>query len=299
MSTDSRTRLRAGLALVAVAAFATPVLAWGHTGHAMINKLACDCVPEGPLKTFFKANQDYVSKHAIDPDIYKRKHRAEEAPKHFLNIDAQGTKPEDYPRDWKAVVDKFGLHAATKQGKLPWAIKETFDKLVAAFKAKDGPRIIETATWLGHYVGDANQPFHACTNHDGADTGQKGIHSLFESAMIDHNEDEVAKASAALASKVQVAEVADVSSYAWTTILASDQKAHDILSKDKGNRTSGREKALFKATGTVAEERIADAATGLASLWFTAWVKAGSPELPTGFKLPEGVAPEPGHTDEE
>jgi hypothetical protein len=303
ISTDSRIRLRTALVLTGLVGAglvsATPVFAWGHTGHAMTNRLACDCLPEGPLKTFFKTNQEYVSKHAIDPDIFKRKHHAEEGPRHFLNIDAQGTKPEDYPREWKGAVEKFGAHAATKQGKLPWAMKEVFDSLVAAFKAKDGPKIIETATWLGHYVGDCNQPFHACTNHDGADTGQKGIHSVFESQMLDHNEDEIAKAAAALAAKMEVAEVADVISYAFTTLTASDKLAHEILAKDKGNRASGREKALFKAVGPIAEERIASGATGLASLWLTAWIKAGSPELPKDFKLPEGVAPEPGHADEE
>jgi len=293
-------RKRPLLVAAVLAALALPAFAWGHTGHAMINRMACDLLPEGALRTFFKANQDYVARHAIDPDNFKRSHRADEGPRHYLNIDAGGTKPLDYPRTWKGAVEKFGLHAATKQGKLPWTIKETFDSLVAAFKEKDAVKIVATATWLGHYVGDAHQPFHACTNHDGADTGQKGIHSLFESAMLDHNEDEIHNAALAMATDMTVAEVrTDVTAYAFEVLVESDKEAHEVLAKDKGNRTSGREKALYQATGAIAEKRIAEAAISLASLWLTAWIQAGKPELPATVEMPTGIAPEPVRGDAE
>src|SRR5277367_3110755 len=115
MSTDMRTRTKvlSAVAVVALAASAAPVLAWGHTGHAMINKLACESLPEGPLKTFFKANEEYVSKHAVDPDTYKKTHRAEEGPRHYLNMCAGGIKAEDYPREWKDAVARWGLRTAT------------------------------------------------------------------------------------------------------------------------------------------------------------------------------------------
>lgn len=292
-------RRKLALSLLAVAAFATPVLAWGHTGHAMINHLAVDVLPDGALKTFFKKHQDYITNHAIDPDNYKHKHRAEEAPKHYLNMCSGGIKAEDYPRTWKEAVEKFGLHTATKQGKLPWAIEETFNDLVAAFKAKDGTKIVEKATWLGHYVGDAHVPFHACANHDGADTGQKGIHSLWESKMLDHNEDAVRTAATKLAASMPVAELTgDVVPWAFERLIAGDHYAHEILAKDKGNRTSGREKALFKATHEIEEKRIAEAATGLASLWLTAYAKAGKPALPENVKL-DGSGPAPAGSDDE
>src|SRR4051812_29078018 len=82
-----RFRRPAGAALVLAVVAAAPALGWGHTGHALINKLAVDALPAGPLKTFFVKHRDYVSAHAIDPDNYKKGHHAEEAPKHFLNID--------------------------------------------------------------------------------------------------------------------------------------------------------------------------------------------------------------------
>src|SRR5581483_12230203 len=115
--------------LLAALAFATPAFAWGHTGHGIINYLAIDLLPGGPLKDFFKKQQAWMKQHAIDPDNYKKQHRAEEGPKHYLNMCSNGMKAEDYPRAWQACVDKFGLHTATKQGKLPWTIQETYDDL--------------------------------------------------------------------------------------------------------------------------------------------------------------------------
>lgn len=279
-------RRKLALALLAALAFATPVFAWGHTGHGIVNHLAVELLPEGPLKSLFKHHQAYIKAHSVDPDVYKSKHRAEEGPKHYLNLDANGTKAEDYPRQWKAVVDKFGLHTATKQGRLPWATQESFDELVAAFKAKDGTKIIEKATWLGHYVGDAHVPFHACTNHDGADTGQKGIHSIWESAMLDHNEDLMAKEAAKLASNMAPAEIqGEVFDWTFDRLVAGDHLAHEVLTKDKGNRAEGREKALLKGTGEIAQKRLAESASGLASLWLTAYAKAGKPELPAAESI--------------
>lgn len=284
-------RHKLSLAFLAALAFATPVLAWGHTGHGIVNHLAVDVLPEGALKAFFKPHQAYIKAHSVDPDIYKSKHRAEEGPRHYLNLCANGTKAEEYPRQWKTVVDKFGLHTATKQGRLPWATQETFDELVAAFKAKDGVKIIERATWLGHYVGDAHVPFHACANHDGADTGQKGIHSIWESSMLDHNEDLMAKEATKLAAAMTVAEIqGEVADWTFERLVSGDHAAHEVLALDKGNRASGREKALLKNTGEIAQKRLAESAQGLASLWLTAYAKAGKPELPAtdSIKLPAG-----------
>src|SRR5581483_6505886 len=180
--------------------------------------------------SFFKKSRDYITDHAVDPDVYKKTHHAEEGPKHFLNIDEGGIKPEDYPKTWKACVDRFGLHQALKQGSAPWAIEATFDELVAAFKAKDGTKIIEKATWVGHYVADVHQPFHACANHDGQLTGQKGIHNIFESNMVDHHQDEIEADARKLIASGKVAEIqGSISQWALNCVIASDKLAHEVL----------------------------------------------------------------------
>ena len=296
MRSRSRVVARALAVAATLALVALPAFGWGHTGHAMINKLAVDALPAGPLKNFFEKSRDYISEHAVDPDLVKKEHHAQEAPKHFLNIDADSSvKPEDYPKTWQAVVDRFGKQAALKQGKVPWAIEETTQELIEAFKAKDGTRIIEKATWLGHYVGDAHQPFHSCANYDGQLTGQKGIHAIFEQKMIEHHQDECEKEAQKLIATMQVGEIEGlISLKALTWIVEGDKQAHKILELDKGNRASGREKALWKATGAMAEKRIAEAAVQLASLWVTAYKRAKQPDLPGEVALPKGETVQPG-----
>ena len=64
-----------------------------------------------------------------------------------------------------------------------------FERLVGAFEGAG-----RQETWsleniklmsavLAHYVADAHVPFHAVVNYDGQLTGQRGIHSRFESEL--------------------------------------------------------------------------------------------------------------------
>src|SRR5581483_2975101 len=50
---------------LAVLAFAAPALAWGHTGHGIINSLAVDILPDGKLKEFLKKQQTWIKTHAV------------------------------------------------------------------------------------------------------------------------------------------------------------------------------------------------------------------------------------------
>ena len=38
---------------------------------------------------------------------------------------------------------------------------------------------------LGHFVGDASQPYHSTIDHDGEKTGQGGVHKYFETDLVD------------------------------------------------------------------------------------------------------------------
>ncbi|MBI3722702.1 PDZ domain-containing protein [bacterium] len=285
------TTRRLGLGLALLALLAAPALGWGHTGHYMINKLAVDALPEGALKAYFKENRDYLADHAIDADNAKTGDPLERR-RHYLDIDTDGIRPETYPRSWKAAVARFGEDTATKQGTLPWSMQTKLEELVSAMKERDASKILERAAWLGHYVGDAHVPFHACSNNNGQLTGQKGIHAIWESHMLDHNKDEIEPAVVKLVAKMQVAEVnGEISDWCFDRLMTGDSYAHQILEKDKGNRAAGREKNLWETTGEIAEKRLAEATTGLASLWLTAYNRAGKPVLPNG-KAPE-KPPEP------
>jgi len=71
-----------------------------------------------------------------------------------------------------------------KNGRLPWATDSTYRALVQNFKKKEWKNAMLTAAYLGHYVGDGHMPLHLTNNYDGKLTSQSGIHSRYESTMI-------------------------------------------------------------------------------------------------------------------
>ena len=68
---------------------------------------------------------------------------------------------------------------------MPWIIEERYHKLVAAFKARDPEQIVIQSAVLSHFVGDSHVPFHATKFYDGQTAEEKGIHSRWESNMLE------------------------------------------------------------------------------------------------------------------
>ena len=81
-----------------------------------------------------------------------------------------------------------GREFVNKNGLLPWRTQEIHVKLVEAFTQKatfSRDNIKYFSAFLGHYLSDAQVPFHAALNHDGQLTGQWGIHSRFETETFE------------------------------------------------------------------------------------------------------------------
>lgn len=72
---------------------------WGFFGHRLINRMAVFTLPPEMI-SFYKANIEYISEHAVDPD--KRRYATKfEASRHFLDMDQYGQFPfERLPRTW-------------------------------------------------------------------------------------------------------------------------------------------------------------------------------------------------------
>lgn len=279
-----------GVALLAVQA---GVSAWGFDGHRFITERAIDGLP-AEVKPFFQARADFIVEHSGDPDLWRQVDvtgaLGNEDPNHFLDYDGFG-EPAPFtnvPREWKAVVQKYGAEMANKNGRLPWRTEEIFNKLVSSFSdmqrgtspyAADNARY--QASILAHYVADAHVPFHAVINYDGQATSQRGIHSRFESELFGRN-----KASLKL-TPVVITPVADIKTFIFDALLADQPYVATILAADK-KAAEGREFyddayfADFAKNGglSVAEQRVSQAASAVASVWIAAWEKAGKPKLP-------------------
>jgi len=263
--------------------------AWGMDVHRWITERAVDGLP-AQLKPFFAAERAFIVEHSVDPDLWRimglRGDRGDEPPNHFLDMDFEaGSKPPypNIPRDYDAYVAKYG----DQYGRLPWRAAEVYDRLVGVLKdigKPNAPYAADNAKYfaaiLAHYVEDAHQPFHAVVNYDGQLTNQRGIHSRFELELVMRNKKTLKLAP------VSLSVIKGFRDYIFSTLVDSQAHVATILAADL-QAANGREfyddgyfDALLRGTKPIVERRLSDAASGLASAVYSAWLEAGQPVMP-------------------
>ncbi|MEM9835037.1 MAG: zinc dependent phospholipase C family protein [Bacteroidota bacterium] len=97
---------------------------WGFFGHRRINRMAVFTLDQ-EMMPFFRANLEYLTDHAVDPDKrrYATKH---EAVRHYVDIDHWGTYPfPDVPRDWaEALLWQAEVQVISGTDTTSWRVKE-------------------------------------------------------------------------------------------------------------------------------------------------------------------------------
>lgn len=285
---------KAGLLLITIFSFQS-AYCWGFYAHQKINHYAVFLLPPQML-LFYKQNIQFLAEHATDPD--KRRYAVpEEGPRHYLDIDHYGTYPHDsLPRKWDSAVAKFGADTLNAHGIVPWWVQIMKARLTAAFKEKDGPRILKLSAEIGHYIADAHVPLHASSNHDGQLTGQKGIHAFWESRIPELLAEKEWSFFIGKAEYIKATQ-----DFIWKRVLESAAAADTVLSFEKNlsqkfsadrrfafetrngvvqrQYSSAYAKAYNDGLGGMVERRMRQSIFAVASFWYTAWVDAGQPDL--------------------
>lgn len=79
---------------------------WGFFAHKRINRLAVLTLPP-EMMVFFKKHIDYITDHAVDPDMRRYASRYEGI-RHFIDMDNYGVAPFDtLPRQWTEALMAF------------------------------------------------------------------------------------------------------------------------------------------------------------------------------------------------
>jgi len=268
--------------------------AWGFWAHQRINRLAVFTLPPEML-VLYKKNIDYITVHAVDPD--KRRYAVDgEAPRHYIDVDHYGEYPFDMvPRRWKDAVEKYGEEQLNEYGIVPWHIYRMYYRLVDAFKDGNLERVMKLSADMGHYIADSNVPLHTTENYNGQMTGQKGIHGLWESRLPELFGEDY---NYFLGRAKYVDNVLDE---AWSSVLEAhicldsvfgfELELTDAMASDKKYSFENRGNVLVKAyskdfcdayherlAGQV-ERRLRTSIIRVGSIWYTAWVDAGQPDL--------------------
>lgn len=267
------------LALIILFIVAREIFGWGSVGHSLINRNSTKHFPQEMVG--YNLWSEFLAQHASDAD-YRKSSDPTEGNKHFIDIDIY---PEflsgNFPYSMDTLIARYGWDYVWQQGILPWATKNTLDSLTVALQTHNWDKAKLIAADLGHYVADGHQPLHITKNYDGQLTGQRGIHSRYESQMINLYQNEITF------SAEPVVYVHNPIDFIFNYLFESYSYLDDVLRADSiaksiaGNTNSSVYYSnLWANTSEFTKYLFQKASNRLASLIYTAWVNAGSPALP-------------------
>ena len=287
-------KIKSKLALVVIPICSLLFVGWGNVGHRIINKQTILSVT--PEMSFWGSWSDLLAAHGSDADN-RKKIDPTEKPKHFIDID-------NYPefiangyisQDFDSLVLIHGNSFVMAQGILPWAIMKTIDSLQTAFQNNQFNKAMLLAADLGHYIGDLHMPLHITRNYNGQYTGQSGVHSRYESNMINTYNTQIQYLGDSL---VYVNNISDFvfdmlyNNYVYVdSVLKCDSLAKAFAGSTSSTAYYSKYWELSKNFTT---ELFRSASHKLTCLIYTAWLNAGSPvsvddeieiQMPVTFEL--------------
>ncbi len=244
---------------------------------------------------FYKKHLEFITEHAVAPD--KRRYSLDqEACRHYIDMDHYlEIDSQQIPKYWDKAVEKYSIDTLNAHGIVPWHIDVMTKRLTKAFMNEDPEDILKISSELGHYVADAHVPLHTTKNYNGQLTNQKGIHGLWESRIpelfSDHYSNLVGRANYVNDPLEAAWHAVNASFNAKDSVLEFESKLNSMFELDKKYAFEQRNNMLIKVyskefTSTynqmlagMVERRYQNAIYLVGSLWFTAWVNAGQPNL--------------------
>jgi hypothetical protein len=267
---------------------ATPALAWGDLGHQRVNAAAIEALPE-PLRSYFRARQDYFLEHASEPDTLAHEDPAER-PHHFTEIDAYDRFPFREFEQRFVVEHRNPPPSDLAHGDSVWEIERYTLRLAEDLRRRRWDVADHDAIFAAHYAADLTQPLHTLINYDGQLTNQRGIHARFEVDLVR----DLADFWTLRPGPATV--IPNLRARIFRELVKSYSNREVIFSADRVAAAGGYLDPQFPArferlAGSLALGQLNAAALFVSSLWYTAWVQAGKPALP-GVE----VAPQPDGT---
>ena len=168
--------------------------------------------------------------------------------------------------------------------------------LVKAFENQDLENILRLSAEFGHYIGDAHVPLHTTKNYNGQLTDQVGIHAFWESRLPELYADDTYSFLVGKAEKID-----RPLSYFWNVVKDSHDLLEDVLAIEKEltqtfpedqqmcfderlERTIKTQCPEFayeyhRRLNGMVEARMQDAILSIGSVWYSAWIDSGQPDL--------------------
>lgn len=258
-----------------------PLSAWGDKGHRIASALALKGLPPGP-RAWFAGREGEVEDHASDPDHWRQDRK--EGPRHFLDMEPYGG-PDHLPRTLEEARERLGGDFY-RLGVVPWIIQDRWRDLVEAFRSGDPARVALATSILGHYIADSHVPLHTTLNHDGQATDQRGIHSRWETGLVERflqpGDPEVLPAEADPAFLTRPWDWLRASHALLPQLLEDDRSADRTTpAGDRGKlRTQAYWMMFWAKQGPGVKRQLQLAGKHLGDAVLNAWIAAGRPAPP-------------------
>jgi hypothetical protein len=255
------------------------IISWGATGHSKISETSS--LSFNQQMQDFQAWVVFLRDHASDAD-YRKDTDPTEGPKHYIDID---NYPEFIangfiPQTLDSVIAIHGYTFVENNGFLPWATETSFDSLRNCLQRHDFAKAQIFAADLGHYVADGHMPLHITKNYNGQNTGNTGIHSRYESTMINGHIAEIVYTG------YDATQIENVNQYIFNYLYENYTYCDSVLMADNYAKSQSTnyssttyKNALWAKSKSFTIPLFQKASHVLAALIYTAWIQAGSPSI--------------------
>ncbi len=269
---------------------------WGFFMHRQINRYAVFTLPP-EMVAYYKVRMEALMRMAVDPD--RRRHLDPgEAPRHYIDLDLHAFT-DTVVLNWREVLGRIPEDTLLARGTVPWHIERLRRALTTAFRLRDGPSILRISADLGHYIGDLHVPLHTTSNYDGEQTGQTGVHALWETRLPelffgDYNL--FAGRARYLDNPLKSVWAAMFAANACVdSVLQLERSLHDRLGEDVSGGFDFRasrvqrvynqrfSRMYHRLLNGMVERQFIRSVRLTGSIWFTCWVDAGQPDI-SGIK---------------
>ena len=268
----TRRRARALTAFTCIAVWAGPAMSWSPEGHWEIGEKAIESLRD-PLKEFFEDREETFYELLDDP-------ARDRDPAHFYLERYDEFPFWDVPATRELALRRFSEEEIVKHGDALWRLLEAYDALVEAFVEADFDLALERASDVAWLVGELAVPPNTSAAGDGQATQQDGLARRFDTQLIEIFADKLrVRDSAALYldRPHEFIRSLPLKTYIWVdNIIFTDLMSRRGVAGFDRFYMDG----MWNELGGLIGALTTDAARDTASLWYTAWVAAGRPEVP-------------------
>jgi hypothetical protein len=268
----TRRRMRALTAFTCLAVWAAPAMSWGPEGHREIGEKAIESLRD-PLKDFFEDREDTL--YELLDDAAQSQEAA-----HFFLERYDEFPFYDVPATRELALRRFSEEQIAENGDALWRLLEAYDDLVQVFEEADWDLVLERACDVAWLVGEVGVPPNTSAAGDGQATQQDGLARRFDTQLIEIFADKLRVRNSAgvyLDRPHEFIRSLPLKAYIWVDNIAFI----DAMSR---RGVAGYDRyymdGMWNELGGLVGALMTDAARDTASLWYTAWVEAGRPEVP-------------------